>query len=234
MVMDVPPVIGISMYRDQAHWGVWDAQADLLPSQYARAIETAGGAPVLLPAQTGGGAAVIVGRLDALVIAGGADVNPTRYGAEPHQLTHGWRDDRDAWEFALLDAAAAIGLPTLGVCRGMQLMAARSGGVLEQHVPDRVGHDQHSPGDERYGSIGAHTAAGSLLNRLVGNDLLTSCHHHQSVRSHPGYVVSARADDGTVEAMEDPSRRFWMGVQWHPETRNDLALFQGLIAAARG
>jgi putative glutamine amidotransferase len=228
----VRPVIGVSTLREQARWGVWDTQADLLPSTYARAIETAGGAPVLLPAQRSG-AGAIGGRLDGLVIAGGADVNPARYAAEPHERTAGWRDDRDDWEFALLDAAADLNLPTLGVCRGMQVMAAHAGGRLDQHTPDLVGHDRHSPGRDEYGTIAVRTQSQSLLRRLVGDHLQVSCHHHQSVRTHPGYEVAARADDGTIEAMEDPRRPFWVGVQWHPETLDDLGLFQGLIAAAR-
>ncbi|MDP2773833.1 MAG: gamma-glutamyl-gamma-aminobutyrate hydrolase family protein, partial [Nocardioides sp.] len=146
------PVIGLTTYREQATWGVWHQPADLLPTQYADAVTATGGLPVLLPPVAVTGAAdEVVARLDGLVVTGGADVDPARYGAEPHPRTAGWRPDRDAWESALLDAAAAVGLPLLGVCRGMQLMAVHAGGELDQHTPDLVGHEQHSPGGDEFG-----------------------------------------------------------------------------------
>ena len=229
-----PPVVGITTYREQARWGVWDELADLLHAAYARALEAAGAAVVLLPPGNPRNAPVVIGRLDGLVVAGGADVSPERYGAEPDPRTGGLRPDRDAWELALLDEAAARDLPTLMVCRGMQLEAARVGGVLHQHVPDVVGHEEHSPGADRFGDITVRTEPGTVVAGLVGVDHAVRCHHHQSVRSHPGLVASARAGDGTVEAFEDPGRRFWVGVQWHPETQEDAGLFRGLVAAAAG
>src|SRR5688572_2311319 len=118
------PLIGLTTYREDAAWGVWHQRADVLPTAYAAAVEASGGIPVLLPPVGQAGAAdVVVARLDGLVISGGADVDPGRYGASPHPRTAAWRPDRDAWESALLDAAAAVALPVLGVCRGMQLMA---------------------------------------------------------------------------------------------------------------
>lgn len=225
------PVIGLSTYREQAAWGVWDQAADLLPAVYTRSVEAAGGSVVLLPTQ-GDGAEDVVGRLDGLIIAGGADVDPARYGHPRSPNTVQIRRDRDSWEMALLDAAADRGLPTLGICRGMQLMAVRAGGTLEQHVPDAVGHDEHSPGGSAYGWISITTVDGSTVRSLVGDDIQVSCHHHQSVLSHPGYEVTARAADGTVEAFEDPERPFWLGVQWHPESGDDHGLFLGLVEAA--
>ena len=123
------PVIGLTTYREDAAWGVWRQRADVLPTAYAAAVEATGGVPVLLPPVGQAGAAdAVVARLDGLVISGGADVDPGRYDASPHPRTAGWRPDRDAWESALLDAADAAGLPVLGVCRGMQLMAVHAGG----------------------------------------------------------------------------------------------------------
>ena len=138
------PVIGLSTYREQAAWSVWNMSADLLPSVYTRSVEAAGGVVVLLPPQVEG-MAQVVSRLDGLIITGGADVDPERYGQMPHPMTK-VRRDRDAWEFGLLDAADRIGLPTLGICRGMQVMAVRAGGSLEQYLPDVVGHEEHAPG----------------------------------------------------------------------------------------
>ena len=227
------PVIGLTTYREPAVWGVWQQRADLLPEQYAVAVESTGGVPVLLPpVDLPGAAAVVVARLDGLVISGGADVDPARYADEPHERTAGWRPDRDAWEIALLEEAAAAGLPVLGVCRGMQVMAVHAGGRLDQHTPDLVGHEQHSPGGDVYGTVAVRTEPGTRVAGLLGPGLEVSCHHHQSVRSHPGYVAAAHADDGTLEAMEAPGDRFCVAVQWHPETAADVGLLAGLLRAA--
>ena len=118
---------------------MWDQPADLLPSSYAEAVARAGGVPVLLPPQAPTSAPYAVERLDGLVVTGGADVDPARYGAEPHPRTAGWRVDRSTWEVALLAAADARALPVLGICRGMQLMAVQRGGRLQEHLPDKLG-----------------------------------------------------------------------------------------------
>jgi putative glutamine amidotransferase len=229
----VTPVIGITTYREQARWGVWDVVANVLHAAYAGAVQAAGAAAVLLPPQEPGCAPAVLDRVDGLVVAGGADVDPARYGAEPHERTRGIRPDRDAWELALLATAAERDLPTLMVCRGMQLEAARVGGTLDQHTPDVVGHEGHSPGADQYGDVEVATVPGTTVAGLIGTDRVVRCHHHQSVRSHPGLVAAAVAEDGTVEAVEHPGRRFWIAVQWHPETQADVGLFRGLVAAAR-
>jgi putative glutamine amidotransferase len=226
------PVIGLSTYREQARWGVWDQPADLLPAQYAAALERAGGVPVLLPPQAPRGAEAVVARLDGLVISGGADVDPGRYDAEPGRHTASWRTDRDTWELALLDAADRRGLPVLGICRGMQVMAVHRGGSLDQHVPDTVGHEGHSPGGDEFGNVDVDTCPGTRLRLLVGGRNNVSCHHHQGVRDHPGFEAAAYAEDGTLEALEASGDRFEVAVQWHPETRADAGLFAGLVAAA--
>lgn len=231
------PVIGLSTYREQARWGAWDTNADLLPTVYTAAVEAVGGVPVLLPpiasaSAPAEAAASVVRRLDGLIISGGADVHPGRYGAEPGPHTVRWRKDRDTWELALLDAAEAAALPTLGVCRGMQVMAVRAGGSIDQHTPDLVGHQTHNPGGDQFGEIAVATEPGSQIRSLVGERLRVHCHHHQSVREHPGFLGSAWADDGTLEAMELPGDRFCVAVQWHPEMTHDAGLFAALVAAA--
>ena len=229
------PVVGLTTYREVAAWGVWNARADLLPTEYAASVEAAGGVPLLLPPVSAPGAAArVVSRIDALVVSGGADVDPDRYGAQPHARTAGWRPDRDAWELALLDAADEAGLPVLGICRGMQLMAVRAGGHLEQHLPDVVGHSEHAPAPGAFGWTPIRTTPGSLVRRLIGEESQVNCAHHQAVARHPGFEVTARATDGTVEAIEDPERPFWLAVQWHPEYGDDYGLFRGLVAAATG
>lgn len=231
------PLIGLTSYREQARWGVWDTPADLLPSDYARAVAAAGGLPLLLPPTTpyAESAAAVVARLDGLVISGGADVDPSRYEAEPHPRTSDWRPDRDAWELALLDAAAARDLPALGICRGMQVMAVHAGGVLDQHVPDLVEHETHSPGGDAYGEVEVSVVPGSRLAAILdGRAPSVRCHHHQSVRSHPGFEAVAWAADGLLEAIEVPADRdrFCLAVQWHPEVSSDAALFEALVQAA--
>ena len=230
----VRPVVGVSTYREVARWGVWETLADVLHAQYADAVLAAGGVPVLLPpaAGTDDVARAVVARIDALVVSGGADVDPGRYGVEPHRRTTGWREERDAWETALLVAADEAGLPTLGVCRGMQLMAVAAGGTLHQHTPELVGHEEHSPGGDVFGRTTVRTAEGSRLREVVGESAEVGCHHHQSVDVHPGFDAVAWAADGSLEAMERPGTRFCLAVQWHPEVGTDHTLFAALVAAA--
>jgi putative glutamine amidotransferase len=227
------PVIGISTYREAADWGSWRrVPADLLPGRYADAIRAGGGIPVLLPpAPDPDDAAAVLDRLDGVLIAGGADVDPARYHQDPGPHSIGFRPDRDASELALLDAAAARDLPTLGICRGMQMMAVHAEGTLLQHVPDALGSDRHAVGPGVYGPIAVRTVPGTAVAELLGAQLTVPCHHHQAVADHPGMVPAAHAEDGTLEAMEDPDHRFWVGVQWHPETGTDMRLFAALAAA---
>ena len=228
------PLIGLTTYREQAKWGVWDQDADLLPVMYADAIIRAGGVPVLLPPATDDpdAAASVVARIDGLVVSGGADVDPDQYGEDPHPRTTSWRPNRDAWEMALLTSAAAANLPTLGVCRGMQVMAVAAGGTLDQHTPDLVGHEQHSPGGAEFGEVEVSTTPSSVLHSILGEEVTVHCHHHQSVRSHPGFEPVAQAADGTLEAMEAEGKRFCLAVQWHPEAGRDQRLFDALVRAA--
>jgi putative glutamine amidotransferase len=227
-------VIGLSTYREQARWGAWDQPADLLPTVYAQAIEAAGGVPVLLPPTMpyAEAATACVARLDGLVISGGADVSPEAYGEQPHERTTAWRDDRDSWELALLDAADAANLPLLGVCRGMQVMAVHAGGALDQHVPDLVDHEGHNPGGDSFGETDVSLAPGTRLAKVLGTSLTVHCHHHQSVRSHPGFEPAAWSGDGLLEAMESPGERLCVAVQWHPEVAADAGLFRALVEAA--
>lgn len=229
------PVVGISAYQERARWGVWDLEAVLVPAAYVDAVADAGGVPVVLPpaAVVGEEAAGLVRRLDALVLAGGADVSPARYGAVPHAETVGLRPERDAAEVALLRAAAARDLPLLGVCRGMQVMAVAAGGTLLQHMPDVVGDARHRPAPGVYGEHGARFAAGSLAARIMGETAPVNSYHHQGVESPGSLVVTGWADDGTPETLEDPSRAFVLGVQWHPEATSDRRVFTALVDAAR-
>lgn len=228
------PVIGISTYREPASFRNWEqVPAHVLPAAYADAVSAGGGTPVLLPPYgPADDIPAVVRRLDALVIAGGSDVNPSRYGAAPHAATGAWRDDRDVSELALLDAAGDLELPVLGVCRGMQVMAVHAGGRLHQHVPDVVGDHRHSPGPQIYGPMDVGTVDGSRLAGILGVEVKVACHHHQAVAFYPGFDAVATASDGLVEAIEARGSRFYVGVQWHPETDTDRRLFAALADAA--
>jgi putative glutamine amidotransferase len=230
------PVVGISTYREPASWGSWQqVPADLLPAGYVDAVRAGGGIPVLLPPDPDPDRALAAAqRLDALVIAGGPDVDPAGYRQPAGPHTTAWQADRDAAEMALLDAAAARSMPTLGICRGMQVMSVQAKGTLLQHVPDVVGHQGHSPGPGEYGPVRVRTVPGTRLADLLGPAVTVPCHHHQAVAGHPGMIAAAHAEDGLLEAIEDPDRPFWVGVQWHPEAGADMRLFTGLVAAVRG
>ncbi len=222
------------MYRQPADWSTWrEVKADLLPSAYAESVSAAGGVAVLIPpVDSAADAHAVVSRVDGLIIAGGADVNPARYGQKPDKTVDTWYDDRDSSELWLLDAAHASRLPLLGICRGMQLMAVHAGGTLIQHLPDVLGTASHSGEGPRYGSIRVAVDPGHRISALVGTDLVVACHHHQSVAVHPGFVATAHSSDGILEAMESDGERFEVAVQWHPETASDKGLFSGLVAAA--
>ena len=229
------PVIGITTYRQSATWGTWPGvHADLLPATYARAVEAAGGAPVLLPPVADATmAAAVADRLDAIIVAGGADVSPYRYGQEPDPTVTVWYDDRDESELAYLAAADADELPVLGICRGMQLMAVAAGGTLIQHLPDAGGDEAHSGSDGVYGHVAVTLENGTRTGEILGERVEVECHHHQGVGEHPGFVVTAIGEDGIPHAMERPGDRFVVGVQWHPEEGADRELFTALVAAAR-
>jgi putative glutamine amidotransferase len=242
--MTTLPIIGLTTRRETTTWGHRTEPMAFLQANYVDALGTAGAAPVLLPPpqlnlpihERG---EQVVARLDALIVTGGADIDPHRYGEDPQPGDDPPQPERDSWELALLQAADRIGMPTLGICRGAQAMAVHAGGRLHQHLPDVIGTSHHSPQGPVFADTQVTTTAGSMLNALVGDRLTVGCHHHQAIADHPGFAASAYAADGTVEAIEatasDPeaAKRFCVGVQWHPETREDAGLFAGLIAAAR-
>ena len=226
------PLIGISTYREQARWGTWHVPAVLLPATYADAVAEAGGQPVLLP--TGAVTADVVARLDGLVLAGGADIEPARYGSEPGPHTTVVRPDRDDAELALLSAALDRDLPLLAICRGMQLLNVALGGDLLQHLPDVPGTASHHAGDGLFARREVRTAEGSALARVLGPAPAVECHHHQALdRIAPGLTPSAWAEDGLVEGVEAVGRRFCLAVQWHPEAGEDRRLFTALVSAAQ-
>ena len=226
------PVIGITTYAETARWGVWNCPAVLVPADYVRQVGDAGGIPVLLPPRPED--VEVLDRLDGLVVAGGADVDPERYGADRDPRTGPPRPDRDAGELALLARALERDVPVLAICRGSQVLNVARGGDLVQHLPDVVGDERHRHTPGVFADHDVAVEPDTRLGSLLGDHAPVKSHHHQGFgRLGSGLREAARADDGTVEALEDPSQRFAIGVLWHPEAGEDLRLFEELVEHAR-
>jgi gamma-glutamyl-gamma-aminobutyrate hydrolase PuuD len=227
------PLIGITTYAERAKWGAWDVPTALLPLTYVASVERAGGRPILIP-PSADGVDETLDVLDGIVFSGGADLEPATYGAEPHAETAGTRPERDEAELALMQAALDRNLPMLAICRGMEILNVARGGDLEQHIPDVVGHEEHRETPGIFSEHDVKVDDGSRLAAILGDRTGVKSHHHQGVgRVGDGLVETAWADDGTIEGLEDPSRRFALGVLWHPEEDADAALFRELVAEAR-
>lgn len=232
------PVIGLTSYVEAVVRGDWvDQPSTVLPHNYVEHIERAGGIAVVLPPRPDADdslVAEVLARLDGVVIAGGADVEPSRYAALPHPSAQAARPDRDEFEIAVARVSAETRIPVLGICRGMQVMAVAAGGTLEQHIPDRVGHTAHSPAPGVYASHHVAVLEGTRLASILGTEVLdVPTYHHQAVTTHPGYAASAWHEDGTLEAMEDTAYDFRLAVQWHPEAGADTRLFDALVESCR-
>jgi putative glutamine amidotransferase len=203
----------------------------LVPADYVRSVAAAGGAPLLVP--PGADLEVTLGVVDGLVFTGGSDLDPVLYGAESHPETSGVIRERDDFELSLMRLALERDVPMLAICRGSQVLNVALGGNLEQHVPDRVGTESHREVPGVFSEHGVDVVGDTrLASVLTASDRVKS-HHHQGFGDlGKGLRVAAQAPDGTVEAVEDPSRQFTVGVLWHPEAGDDLALFEALVAEA--
>jgi len=245
------PVIGVTAGHHDATWGVWKASAVLVTASYVRAVEGSGGLPVVLPAfenaasdeEAVESARRLVRGIDGLILTGGADVDPQRYGCAVHAATRIATAARDSTELALVRAADERDLPVLAICRGAQVLNVARGGTLHQHLPDLVGSSVHAPVKGGHGlhrvRIASSGRLADVLEKVLTDrpdrtvDVPTS--HHQAVdRVGADLVESAWAEDGTIEAVEAPGPRFVLGVQWHPEAGDDATLFRALIHAASG
>jgi putative glutamine amidotransferase len=226
------PVIGITTYVTPAKWSYWEREAVLVPAEYVRAIERAGGRALLVP-PSADGVDETLDVLDGILFSGGSDLDPDFYGQEAHPETFGVVEERDRAELALLEAALARDLPVLAVCRGSQVLNVVRGGGLVQHLPDVVGDEKHKHTPGTFADHDVRLETGSRVGTLLGERAPVKSHHHQGFgRLGKGLTAVAWADDGTLEAIEDPSRRFAVGVLWHPEAGEDARLFQEFVRQA--
>ena len=230
------PTIGVTAATEKVSYGIWsEVPSFMSPASYARAVQRAGGRPVLLipdqeDTEDPDG---VLDVIDALIVTGGAgDVNPALYGEEPHPETGPVQEERDAYELALVSTATEREMPVLGICRGMQVLNVAYGGGIEQHIPDVVGHEDHRHTPGTFADHDVELEPGSLAARAVGAERApVKSHHHQGVKEiGAGLAVTARADDKTVEALEDPSCPFVLGVLWHPEEDEKRRLIHALVA----
>jgi putative glutamine amidotransferase len=227
------PVVGITTYVEPAKWGAWELEAALIPYAYVQAVERAGARPLLVPPSEDD-VEETLDVLDGLVFSGGSDLDPETYGAGAHPETNGLRPARDKAELALLEGALARDLPVLAVCRGFQVLNVARGGDLVQHLPDVVGDAKHREVTGVFSDHPVRIDDDSKLGALLGDRVPVKSHHHQGVGAiGRGLREVAWADDGTVEGLEDPERRFALGVLWHPEAGEDMKLFEALVAEAR-
>ena len=227
------PVIGITCYVEPAKFAAWELSTALLPYDYVDHVVRAGGQPVILP--PAGDPSALVGRLDGLILAGGGDVGPARYGEAPHERTGYVRDFRDEAELGVTRAALERGVPFLGICRGLQILNVALGGSLHQHLPDVVGHLGHPPAPGRYGRMPVRLEPGGQITKIFDTESVDVAHsHHQAIdRLGTGLTVTAHAEDGTIEAVELVDHPFALAVQWHPETEDESALFEALVGHIR-
>lgn len=230
------PLIGVTTYLERAQQGVWDVRAAFLPEQYLNSVTSSGGIAMLLPPQDDEVADAAIAGLDGLILTGGADVQPELYGAERHPATDAARLDRDAWELALFRAAERRRMPVLAICRGLQIVNVARGGTLQQHLPDSLGTDRYKLGGGVFAENDVEVASGTVLAEVIGEgDFRVHSYHHQGIdRLGDGLTISARTDDGLVQAFEDSSRGHLVGVQWHPEENaENRHLFENLVNEAR-
>jgi putative glutamine amidotransferase len=231
------PNIGITVATENVSYGVWDeVPAFISPASYVRAVQRAGGRPILLvpdpeDAEDSSG---VLDLIDALILTGGAgDVDPALYGQEPHHETGPIQEERDAYELALARAAVERGVPTLGICRGMEVLNVVYGGSIEQHLPDVLGHEEHRHTPGTYADHEVRLVPGSLAARAAGSESApVKSHHHQGIKEvGSGLEVTGRAaEDDAVEALEDPNCQFVLGVLWHPEEDEKSQLIKALVS----
>lgn len=238
----VPPLVGITSSPALRRSPVLEVDRSLttLDRAYIDAVTSAGGTAVILPVQSPGNAEAVLERLDALVLSGGGDVAPERYGATRHRAVGGVDEARDAWEVALIAQARQRALPILAICRGVQILNVALGGTLIQHLPEHdEGHPHLEPGTFDAPSHHVEITPGTTMAKVLDTEVVdVNTLHHQAIdRCADELVVVGREEHGIVEAVEHPSEPI-LGVQWHPELIAHLPphhrLFEWLVLQAGG
>ena len=228
------PIIGITGELEAARWRNWIREAVVSPVSYTRAVERAGGAPVILPPVPSSSVASLIARIDALVVAGGRDIDPSLYNQAPHDQNDVPDHRRDRFEILMIRAAIEADLPFLAVSRGMQILNVARGGTLIQHLPDRLGSESHKPDPVKMTTHDVQISAASKLGGVLGATAQVPAAHHQAIdRIGSGLLTVAWTPDQVVEAVELQGHKFGIGVQWRPEEGDDTRIFEALVAAAK-
>jgi putative glutamine amidotransferase len=228
------PIIAITGELEAARWRDWIREAVLSPVSYTRAVERAGGSPVVLPPVPSSSVASLIARIDGLVIAGGRDVDPALYDQRAHEQTDVPDHRRDRFELLMARAAIDADLPFLAICRGMHIVNVARGGTLIQHLPDHLGSESHKPDPVKLTIHDVQISAASRLGRVLGANAQVPAAHHQGIdRMGTGLLTVAWTPDQVVEAIELEGHKFGIGVQWHPEEGDDGRIFEALVAAAK-
>ena len=232
------PVIAICTALESATWGAWQMICNLSPRSYSLAVQAAGGMAVLAPPDdlVAEHPDELLDRIDGLMLPGGADLDPTSYGATPHSETAGTWPERDRFELALAHRALERELPVLGVCRGMQMLNVACGGTLSQHLPDEIGSERHRHTPGTFSDHEVRLEPGSLAASSAGSErTAVKSHHHQGIGElGEGLVVTGwSAEDDVTEAIELPGKPYALGVLWHPEEDQKSRVIGSLVEAAR-
>lgn len=233
------PAIGMCAAVEQARWGVWDQRVALLPFSYAQAVSLAGGLALVLPPDPAVIAqpSLLLDRIDALLLAGGCDIDPASYNGSTHPAIGGTTPERDEFEVALARAALERDMPVLGVCRGMQMLNVALGGGIEQHLPDRIGHEEHRHTPGVFADHSVRIDPGTLAERVVGRTSEgVKSHHHQGIDGLGDGLVAtgwSEEDEEVIEAIEAPEHTFALGVLWHPEEDEASRVIGALVEQAR-
>tara|TARA_X000001036_G_scaffold223952_2_gene209583 strand:- start:253 stop:951 length:699 start_codon:yes stop_codon:yes gene_type:complete len=225
------PVIGVTTSVNVRDYETPEQAVVMVPANYPQAIRRAGGIPILLT--EGDDVETLLARLDGIIIAGGRDVDPARYGEEPHERTDNLRPEQDTWESALIATAIERDLPLLCVCRGHQLLAVERGGRLHQHLPETPGYEKHGATGGEWSNHAVEIDPNSRLGSIIGTNVIGNSGHHQGVADAGDLTIVGRTEDGLIEAVELPGASFLLSMQWHPEMLNQTKVFDALIEAAR-
>lgn len=234
----IRPTIGITSYWSEVSIGGWSGVATVTFQGYVEGTWLAGGRPIVVPADPllADDPDDVLDLVDGMLFVGGNDVAPEEYGAERHPMTGPRNQRRDAVELSMMRRALDRDIPVLAICRGIQVLNVARGGTLEQHLADRIDQTPHRLSDSDYGVHDIVTVEGSRLRSIVGERATVHAHHHQGIdRVGDGLTVTATAvPDGVIEGLEDPTRRFCVGVLWHPDAdaaRSGAGLFKALVSS---